>query len=127
MTTPEGDTQQLADEIARTRSDLGATVEALAAKTDVTARVKRSAADAAGRGRAQLAVARIRAAETAGTVRNRLATGTVPVREQARTLQTKAATAARRPEVRRKAAPTAAVIALVAGVIVLVVRRRRTS
>lgn len=44
--TPRPDVQALRDEIRQTRAELGDTVQALAAKADVKARVKESAADA---------------------------------------------------------------------------------
>jgi hypothetical protein len=57
------DPGQLRAEIARTRDDLGETAAALAARTDVKARVRARAADVAGRTTA-----------LAGTVRDRAAT-----------------------------------------------------
>jgi hypothetical protein len=54
---------ELKAEIARTRADLGETAAALAAKTDVKARVRAKASDVAGRTTA-----------LAGTVRDRAAT-----------------------------------------------------
>ena len=61
-TAPQ-DPAQLKAEIARTREDLGETAAALAAKTDVKARVRAKASDVAGRTTA-----------LAGTVRDRAAT-----------------------------------------------------
>jgi hypothetical protein len=57
------DPAELKAEIARTREDLGETAAALAAKTDVQARVRAKASDVAGRTTA-----------LAGTVRDRVAT-----------------------------------------------------
>lgn len=57
-----GDTEMLRAEIRQARLDLGETVQALAAKADVKARVRRSAAHTADRARAQVnhAGARVR-------------------------------------------------------------------
>jgi len=63
MTTPTPtDPQELRAEIRRTRAELGQTIEALAAKTDVKARAKGAAADAADtvRARAEVVRARVR-------------------------------------------------------------------
>ena len=67
--TPEA----LREDIARTREQLGETVEALAAKADVKARVRQKAAGTAGQ-------ARQRAAEAVGQAREqaRLAGGRLP-------------------------------------------------
>ncbi|MFC3501821.1 DUF3618 domain-containing protein [Micromonospora sp. NPDC049366] len=68
-----GDTEALREEIRRTRVELGETMEALAAKADVKARLKESAEQARQRMRAQAAqrLARVRgqAAEVAGLAR----------------------------------------------------------
>ncbi|KXK61484.1 MULTISPECIES: DUF3618 domain-containing protein [Micromonospora] len=70
-----GNTEALRAEIRRTRMELGETVEALAAKADVKARLKESADQAKERMREQAAqtVARVRgqAAHTAGVARGR--------------------------------------------------------
>ncbi|PWR11575.1 hypothetical protein DKT68_05390 [Micromonospora acroterricola] len=57
-----GDTEALREEIRRTRVELGETMEALAAKADVKARLKESAGQAKERMREQAAqtVARVR-------------------------------------------------------------------
>lgn len=57
-----GDLGPLRDEIRRTRAELGETVQALAARADVKARVKQSAAQTKGR-------VRERAVHTADAVR----------------------------------------------------------
>ncbi|MGW1061716.1 DUF3618 domain-containing protein [Micromonospora sp. NBC_01412] len=68
-----GDTEALREEIRRTRVELGETMEALAAKADVKARLRSSAEQAKGRMREQAAqtVARVReqAAQGAGAAR----------------------------------------------------------
>jgi hypothetical protein len=61
--TAPADPAELKAEIARTRQDLGETAAALAAKTDVKARVRAKASDVAGR-----------SMQLAGTVRDRAAT-----------------------------------------------------
>lgn len=66
------DPQELRGEIAQTRADLGDTVEALAAKTDVKARAKHAAGEAAGQAKQKLADATDRAAQAAGSVKDRL-------------------------------------------------------
>jgi len=69
MTAPNGrpmsrvaptDPQELRAEIQRTRAELGQTIEALAAKTDVKARAKGAVADAADSARARAEVVRAR-------------------------------------------------------------------
>ncbi|MDG4780489.1 DUF3618 domain-containing protein [Micromonospora sp. WMMD961] len=70
-----GDTEALREEIRRTRVELGETMEALAAKADVKARLKESAGQAKERMREQAAqtVARVRgqAVRGAGMARAR--------------------------------------------------------
>jgi hypothetical protein len=61
--SPPADPAELKAEIARTREDLGETAAALAAKTDVKARVRAKASDVAGR-----------STQLAGTVRDQVAT-----------------------------------------------------
>ncbi|TDC59638.1 DUF3618 domain-containing protein [Micromonospora sp. KC207] len=74
-----GDTEALREEIRRTRVELGETMEALAAKANVKARLRSSAEQAKGRVREQAAqtVARVRgqAAQGAEAARNRAASG----------------------------------------------------
>ena len=72
-----GDTEALREEIRRTRVELGETMELLAAKADVKARLKDSADQAKARMREQAAqtMARMRgqAADRAGVVRGQAA------------------------------------------------------
>ncbi len=92
--------QQLREEIEQTRTDLGGTVEALAAKTDVKARAKQ-----------QLTAVKDRTVQVAGTAKERVG----------RASRTPAA---------RKAVPVtaiAAVVAALAGTAVVVVRRRQAA
>jgi hypothetical protein len=67
------DPQQLRDEIAQTRAELGDTVQALAAKTDVKARAKRTASDAAGQIRQKAVSAKDQAVQAAAAVKNQVA------------------------------------------------------
>jgi cell division septum initiation protein DivIVA len=77
MTTvaPVPDAQQLRAEIARTRAALGETVEALAAKADVKARVRHAADDATARARARAEALAGRTRTRAATVAGRTRTG----------------------------------------------------
>jgi hypothetical protein len=96
-----GDAEALRAEIAQTRAALGDTVQALAAKADVKARVRESAA------------------ETRARVRQRAAQTTAQLREQA----THASAEARRAPVPWAAMAAGAVAAIVA--LVVLSRRRR--
>ncbi|MGW5558728.1 DUF3618 domain-containing protein [Micromonospora sp. NPDC003944] len=71
-----GDTEALREEIRRTRVELGETMEALAAKADVKARLKESADQARERLREQ-------AAQTVARVRGQAARGAGMARAQA--------------------------------------------
>ncbi|MFI6780438.1 DUF3618 domain-containing protein [Micromonospora sp. NPDC050276] len=71
-----GDTEALREEIRRTRVELGETMEALAAKADVKARLKESAGQAKERMREQ-------AAQTVARVRGQAARGAGMARAQA--------------------------------------------
>ncbi|MEU8420576.1 DUF3618 domain-containing protein [Micromonospora sp. NPDC048835] len=71
-----GDTEALREEIRRTRVELGETMEALAAKADVKARLKESAEQAKERMREQ-------AAQTVARVRGQAARGAGVARAQA--------------------------------------------
>jgi hypothetical protein len=124
MTSQPKDEHQLRAEVAQTRADLGATVEALAAKTDVKARAKQSAADLTERTREHLAATGDKVAATAGAVKETVVAGTAPVQDHARTVTAKAASAAGNPQVRNAALPIAAVVLAVIGA-VLVIRGRR--
>jgi len=108
--------QRLRNEIEETRADLGETVQALAAKTDVKARAKNAVGDATDQAKDKLAAARDRAAQAAGAVaetaasaKDQLAQGQVP------------------PQMRRPL-PWAALagVAVLIGVVVVLVRRRRS-
>lgn len=63
------------DEIAATRADLGDTVEALAAKTDVKGRPKDAISDAADQAKQKVAAATDRAAQAAGREHERSSPG----------------------------------------------------
>ncbi|MDG4809127.1 DUF3618 domain-containing protein [Micromonospora sp. WMMD1120] len=71
-----GDTEALREEIRRTRVELGETMEALAAKADVKARLRESAEQAKERMREQ-------AAQTVARVRGQAARGAGMARAQA--------------------------------------------
>jgi hypothetical protein len=103
--TPQ-DPQELRAEIEQTRADLGETVEALAAKTDVKARAKDAAGNVADRAKEQAGKAADAAKDAAASVHEHIADVPSP---------------ARRP---MPWALIGAGVAAVAGVAVLVRRRR---
>lgn len=116
-----GNTEALREEIRRTRVELGETMELLAAKADVKARLRESAEQAKGRMREQaaLTMARVRgqAAQKAGTMRGQAAQKAQVARAQAYQ---------RGEAVRRNPMPWAAVAAgAVATVVVLLIVRGR--
>ncbi|MCO1599634.1 DUF3618 domain-containing protein [Micromonospora sp. RHAY321] len=116
-----GDTEALREEIRRTRVELGETMEALAAKADVKARLKESAGQAKERVREQAAqtVARVRgqAAARAGAARAQAQEKGELVRAQAHE---------KGELVRRNPVPWAAIAAgAVATVVVLMIVRGR--
>ncbi|WDZ82238.1 DUF3618 domain-containing protein [Micromonospora cathayae] len=117
-----GDVEALREEIRRTRVELGETMEALAAKADVKARLRDSAEQARERVREQAGQARERVREQAAQTMAR-------VRGQA-TYQAGAARVQmyeKRESVRRNPVPWATVTAgaLAAVVVLLIVRGRR--
>ncbi|MEU7848150.1 DUF3618 domain-containing protein [Micromonospora parva] len=116
-----GDTEALREEIRRTRVELGETMEALAAKADVKARLRESAEQAKERMREQAAqtVARVRgqAVRGAGMARARAYEKSELVRAQAYD---------KGELVRRNPLPWAAIAAgAVATVVVLMIVRGR--
>ncbi|BCL16847.1 hypothetical protein GCM10017556_45860 [Micromonospora sagamiensis] len=135
-----GDPEALREEIRRTRVELGETVEALAAKVDVKARlreqaeqakvrVREQAGQAKDRVREQAGQAKVRVREQAGQVRSQAALTVAKVRGQA--TQT-AGTARAQAQgtgtmVRRDPVPWAVVAAgaLATVVVLLIVRGRR--
>ena len=118
--TEPRDADELRTEIEQTRAEIGDTVEALTAKADVKARVKRSLQQGTARATAK-------AKETAATVSEQATTAAVQGREK---IAGRAATvrdqAADNPSVRR-GLPIGAVALAAAGVLVavLVIRSRR--
>ena len=106
-----GDTEALREEIRRTRVELGETMELLAAKADVKARLRESAEQAKGRMREQAAL-------TMARVRGQAA-------QKARVARVQAYE--KGEAVRRNPAPWAAVAAgaLATVVVLLIVRGRR--
>ncbi|WLS45020.1 DUF3618 domain-containing protein [Micromonospora profundi] len=117
-----GDTEALREEIRRTRVELGETVEALAAKADVKARLKESADQARARMREQ-------AAQTVARVRGQAARGAEVARAQAHDKgELVRAQAHEKGElVRRNPAPWTAIAAgaVVTVVVLMIVRGRR--
>ncbi|PWU43316.1 hypothetical protein DLE60_21705 [Micromonospora globispora] len=128
-----GDTEALREEIRRTRVELGETMELLAAKADVKARLRESAEQAKGRMREQaaLTMARVRgqAAQKAGEVRGQAAQKAGEMRGQAAQKARVARVQAyeKGDALRRNPAPWAAVAAgaLATVVVLLIVRGRR--
>jgi hypothetical protein len=104
--------QELRSEIAATRADLGDTVEALAAKTDVKARARHAVGDAADQAKQKVAAASDRAARAAGALTETAATA----KDQL-------------PPRMRRPLPWAVLgaAALLAGMVVVLVRRRLGS
>ncbi|GIE28533.1 hypothetical protein Ait01nite_015780 [Actinoplanes italicus] len=106
--TPAGQ-ERLTSEIRQTRADLGATVEALAAKTDVKTRAKQAVSDTAAQARDRVSAATTSTARLAGSTKERLAE------------------AGRRPTTRRALPPAAIALAAAVGATIVVVRRRRAA
>ncbi|MER7587525.1 DUF3618 domain-containing protein [Micromonospora arida] len=116
-----GDTEALREEIRRTRVELGETMEALAAKADVKARLKESAEQAKERMREQ-------AAQTVARVRGQAARGAGMARAQAyeKGELVRAQAYEKGELVRRNPVPWAAIAAgAVATVVVLMIVRGR--
>ncbi|MFG1917246.1 DUF3618 domain-containing protein [Micromonospora sp. NPDC048898] len=116
-----GDTEALREEIRRTRVELGETMEALAAKADVKARLKESAEQAKERMREQ-------AAQTVARVRGQAARGAGMARAQAyeKGGMVRAQAYDKGELVRRNPVPWAAIAAgAVATVVVLMIVRGR--
>jgi hypothetical protein len=116
-----GDTEALREEIRRTRVELGETMEALAAKADVKARLKESAEQAKARMREQ-------AAQTVARVRGQAARGAGMARAQAfeKGEKVRAQAYDKGELVRRNPVPWAAIAAgAVATVVVLMIVRGR--
>ncbi|WP_433132033.1 DUF3618 domain-containing protein [Micromonospora sp. CA-240977] len=116
-----GDTEALREEIRRTRVELGETMEALAAKADVKARLKESAEQAKARMREQ-------AAQTVARVRGQAVRGAGMARAQAyeKSGMVRAQAHDKGELVRRNPVPWAAIAAgAVATVVVLMIVRGR--
>jgi hypothetical protein len=113
MTSPHvpGQPQQLREEIEQTRADLGGTVEALAAKTDVKTRAKQALSATAGRTRQQLDAAKTKTVQAADTTKQRVTA------------------ASQNPTVRRATPPVALTVGLAAvvGTVIVVAQRRRAA
>jgi Protein of unknown function (DUF3618) len=114
-TTPT-DPEKLRAEIAETRAELGATVQELAAKTDVKARAKNAVDDTTARMREKLSGVKDQAGQAAGAVAERASTAKQQLADSDL------------PAPMRRPLPLAAIgAAAVAAVVVLVLvaRRRR--
>lgn len=149
--TPPTDKAKLEAEIERTRADLGQTVEALAAKTDVKARAQEKIATTKADVKAlaqeklagaqetisavkagaeeKLSAAKGQTLHTTETVKQRVTDASSgPVANNARqklsVVQQRVTETGRRPEVRRALPPAAVAIALLAVIAVIVSRRR---
>ncbi|MEU4689037.1 DUF3618 domain-containing protein [Actinoplanes sp. NPDC023714] len=116
MSTPV-DQQQLRTEIAQTRADLGGTVEALAAKTDVKARARQAIdetkTDVKARARRTIDDTRTRARLTAAATKDRLAYAASVAKDKSK-----------EPRVRRTAVPVAIAAASAVAAAIVVARRR---
>lgn len=99
------DPEELRHEIERTREQLGETMQALAAKTDVKARAQDKAAQLAGRLKSMTAQARQQAAVQAGQLQRQLAGKTAGPRQKAASVSGPA-----KDQVRQQAAAAAAKI-----------------
>jgi len=111
------DPQQLRAEIERTRTELGETVQELAAKTDVKGRAKQAIGDAAGRTQRKLSGVKDQAGQAAAVVAGRASTAKQQLADS------------NLPAPMRRPLPlaTIAASAIAAIVVVVVVARRRRS
>jgi uncharacterized protein DUF3618 len=118
------DPEQLREEIARTRAELGQTVESLAAKTDVKARAKDAVAAAGDRVREKVSTVADRATQKAGVVKEQAAGA---VAKSTSAVKQKVSQGDRPLPVRRPL-PLAAIgaAAVLIGLVVYVVRRKRS-
>ena len=114
--TPDGD---LRDQIVQTRSDLGNTIEALAAKTNVKSRAKDAANDVADQAKAKARGVRDQASGIAATAGDQMRSNASAVKQSLADGNVIGAV--------RNPLPVAglAVMAAVAGLVVYLVRRRR--
>lgn len=78
-----GDAQELEQEIERSREQLGATAEELAARTEAKARARDKAAELSGRAKSKTGQARKEAAARAASARSQLAGKAAAAREKA--------------------------------------------
>jgi hypothetical protein len=109
----------LRDEIVQTRSDLGDTIEALAAKTDVKARAKDAANDVADQARAKARDVRDQASDVVATVSDQVRSNAAAVKDSLAAGDVIGAV--------RKPLPVAglAIMGAVAGLVVYLASRRR--
>jgi hypothetical protein len=83
VAAPPDDLRQLEAEIERTREQLGATVQELAARADVKTRARAKAAEVTGRVKSTTDQARTNAAARAGRVRSQITGTTAAARQKA--------------------------------------------
>ncbi|BCJ47423.1 hypothetical protein GCM10010168_17810 [Actinoplanes ianthinogenes] len=121
------DPDQLRAEIEQTRAELGETVEALAAKTDVKARVREEVATAKDRVAQAASTAGDRIAGAANTAGDRIAGAANTVAEKTEPARQQIVETATSPQVRRALPPTGLAVAGALAVIgiILIIRGRR--
>ena len=114
------DPAALRAQIADTRADLGDTVEALAAKTDVKARAQEAASQAADTAKEKLSAVRDQAADLATTVSDKASSAAATVRDKVRDADL--------PAQVRRPVPLAALVlgAAAVGLAIYLLRRRRS-
>jgi Protein of unknown function (DUF3618) len=83
VAAPPDDLRRLEAEIERTREQLGATVQELAARADVKTRAQAKVAEVTGRVKSTTAQARTKAAARAGSVRGQVTGTTTAARQKA--------------------------------------------
>jgi hypothetical protein len=83
VAAPPDNLRQLEAEIERTREELGATVQELAARADVKTRARAKAAEVTGRVKTTTAQARTNAAARAGSARDQVTGTTAAARQKA--------------------------------------------
>jgi hypothetical protein len=128
LDTPDS-TEALREEITRTRADLGETIEALAAKTDVKARAKDAVGDLAGHAKAKAGDVRDQALGMVATATDRISDAATTVGDQMRSNAADVRESLADGDVlgaARKPLPIAglAVAAALIGLVIYLVRRR---
>jgi hypothetical protein len=128
LDTPDS-TEALREEITRTRADLGETIEALAAKTDVKARAKDAVGDLAGHAKAKAGDVRDQTLGMVATATDRISDAATTVGDQMRSNAADVRESLADGDVlgaARKPLPIAglAVAAALIGLVIYLVRRR---